>query len=101
MFKAFGRLMMPAAILMVSARLDAALKIALLSKMRPLSKRAKENIFEGYGPLASFSAKRDMAYALSVFDEETYSDLKVIKKIRNVFAHPKGFSFRLRLATGR
>jgi hypothetical protein len=45
---------------MVSARLDTVLRIALLSKMRPLSKRAKENIFEGYGPLASFSAKIDM-----------------------------------------
>jgi DNA-binding MltR family transcriptional regulator len=90
MFKIFGLLMTPAAVLVVTARLDTALKVALLSKMRPLSNKAKENLFEGYGPLASFAAKIDVAYALSVLDDGIYADLKVIKQIRNKFAHPEG-----------
>jgi hypothetical protein len=31
-----------------------------------------------------------LAYALSIFNEATYSDLKVIKQIRDMFAHPQG-----------
>jgi hypothetical protein len=38
----------------------------------------------------SADSKIDVAYSLSIFDEEIHSDLRVIKDIRNIFAHPKG-----------
>jgi DNA-binding MltR family transcriptional regulator len=74
--------------LSICAKLDAALEAAILEKMRPISQRLRITLFEGYGPLASFSAKIDIAFALSIIDEAMYADLKVIKEIRNQFAHP-------------
>jgi hypothetical protein len=88
LFKWFGDRMMSGGMLSLGARIDAALKVALLEKMRPLSNRRKASLFAGYGPLSSFSAKIDLAFALSIFDEDLYSDLKIIKEVRNVFAHP-------------
>jgi hypothetical protein len=88
----FARFMMPWGALVASARLEAAVERGLLIKMRPLSKTRRANLFEGYGPLASFAGKIDIAYALGIFDDETYADLKVIKRIRNEFAHPRGRS---------
>ena len=55
----------------------------------PLSSRLKERLYHGYGPLNSFSAKIDIAYAFSLIDDEIYNDLRAIKDIRNVFAHSK------------
>jgi hypothetical protein len=70
-----GHLMQPALVLIAAARLDYALEVALLSRMRPLSHGQSKRLFEGYGPLATFSAKIDLGYALSIFDEKLYSDL--------------------------
>jgi len=39
------------------------------------------------GPLGTFSAKIDLARALSLIDAQTRRDLRVIKDVRNVFAH--------------
>jgi hypothetical protein len=84
-----GRLIQPAYVLMYVARLDDALEVALLAKMRPsLSNTTKKRLFDG--PLGNFATKIDLAYGLSIFDDEIYSDLKVIKDIRNIFAHPEG-----------
>jgi DNA-binding MltR family transcriptional regulator len=41
----------------------------------------------GYGPLESFSGKIEVSYAFELIDEETYYDLRIIKEIRNTFAH--------------
>jgi hypothetical protein len=85
----FARFMMPVIAVTVGARLDVALERALLTKMRELSPAQRTNLFDGYGPLSSFAAKIDVAYALSIFDDAVYTDLTVIRKIRNVFAHPQ------------
>ena len=42
----------------------------------------------GNGPLATFSAKCRIAFALGVFGEKTNRDLQRIRTIRNAFAHP-------------
>jgi hypothetical protein len=63
--------------------LDAALERALLAKMRELSEAQRTNLFEGYGPLSSFAAKIDVAYALNIFDGALYADLIVIRMLSN------------------
>jgi hypothetical protein len=65
---------------------------ALIAKMRnDLSSKLSERLFEGYGPLSSFSGKIDIAYALNIFPTEIYNDLRAIKDIRNKFAHAKDY----------
>jgi hypothetical protein len=41
----------------------------------------------GDAPLATFSAKIRLAYALSIFGSSTRDDLDTIREIRNAFAH--------------
>jgi DNA-binding MltR family transcriptional regulator len=63
------------------------LRAALLSRMRPLSKTVEARLFEGYGPLSSFSSRIDIAFALDVVSHQIRDDMNTIKKIRNTFAH--------------
>ena len=73
---------------MVSAAvLNQKLMLLLLAKMRPLSIAVLERIFEGYGPLYDLAPKADLAYAISLIDEDLYHEIRVIKDIRNKFAH--------------
>lgn len=44
-------------------------------------------MFKGYGPLASFSAKIDISVLMGLNDEAIAEMLRVIKNIRNDFAH--------------
>jgi DNA-binding MltR family transcriptional regulator len=60
---------------------------ALLTKMRPLSGEMKKRLFDGYGPLSSFSAKIDLSYALRIINKDQYDDLTVVRRIRNQFGH--------------
>jgi len=60
---------------------------ALRTKMRDLPSKLEERLFEGYGPLSTFSGKIDVAYAFNLFGEKTYGDLRAAKDIRNAFAH--------------
>ena len=77
----------PGLVMIYSAALRRALQAAILSKMRPLSNNFKTRLFDGYGPIASFSAQIDLAYALGLIDKDIFDELKVIKEIRNEFAH--------------
>jgi hypothetical protein len=47
----------------------------------------------GYAPLANFAAKIEMAYALEIISKDTYDALRLINKIRVVFAHSKKFTY--------
>jgi DNA-binding MltR family transcriptional regulator len=63
--------------------------------MRPLPKNTREILFEGTGPLGSFSAKVHLGFALSLYNDKSYADLRIINRIRNIFAHepePKTFA---------
>src|SRR5437016_12606 len=44
-------------------------------------------LFDGFAPLATFSAKIDIAFAVGLLPRHIQEDLKRIKKIRNLFAH--------------
>jgi DNA-binding MltR family transcriptional regulator len=81
--------------LLTAAILDRELTTLILKKMRPLSKTKHERLFETIGaPLAEFANKIEMAYALAQIDEDTHAKLKIIKDIRNKFAHlPKECTF--------
>jgi hypothetical protein len=72
-------------VLVSAAVLEDRLQRLLLMKMRNLSNTKAKRIFEG--PLESFAGKADVAYAFELIDEDVYEDLKVIKDIRNEFAH--------------
>lgn len=52
-----------------------------------LKNDVRDKLFTGYGPLASFSAKIDMAFALGLIDAEQRKTLNHVRHIRNVFAH--------------
>jgi DNA-binding MltR family transcriptional regulator len=55
--------------------------------MRGLSKNKKDELFEGTGPLSTFSAKIKLAYALRLLDDKSVLTADCIRNIRNAFAH--------------
>ncbi len=58
-----------------------------LLKSRMLDGKTSEDLFEGSNPLASFSARVDVAYCLGWIGPETCHELHLMRKIRNAFAH--------------
>lgn len=52
-----------------------------------LSEGKKNWLFTGTGPLHSFSAKTEIAFALGLIKEETRAEIRLIGTIRNKFAH--------------
>jgi DNA-binding MltR family transcriptional regulator len=72
-------------VLVSAAVIDDHLQKLLLTKMRNLSNNKAERIFNG--PLRSFAAKIDVAYAFELIDDELHDDLTIIRDIRNEFAH--------------
>jgi DNA-binding MltR family transcriptional regulator len=81
--------------LLSAAILDQELRTAILKKMRPgLSAKKQERIFVGFGPLSEFAAKIELAYALNQINDDIYGKLRIIKEIRDKFAHlPKECTF--------
>ena len=45
------------------------------------------DLFDGFGPLASFAQRISIAYALGAIDKGTMDELRALKEIRNHFAH--------------
>ena len=69
------------AVLLGAAIADQQLKNALLTKMRKLSRKLEKELFTGYGPLSSLSAKIALAYALGFIDNITRSRLTVARSL--------------------
>jgi hypothetical protein len=77
-----------AGIAMVCAsRLEVGVESRLQNQMPNLSGRLKPRLFDGYGPLSSFSAKIEVAFALGFITEMERRYLHAIRDIRNQFAH--------------
>jgi hypothetical protein len=77
-----------AVVIRATSILDALLKFAFTARLRcEPSKTALAEVFEGNGPLATFSAKITLAAAMGITRGDARHDLKVLKKIRNDFAH--------------
>jgi DNA-binding MltR family transcriptional regulator len=70
------------AVSMLEGMLSQALKYRLI-----LNSRLRDQLFGGYGPLATFSAKIDLGYAVGLYNSDTNYDLHVIRRVRNHFAH--------------
>jgi hypothetical protein len=76
-------------VLFTATALEDMLETAMLAKMRDLSNTVHSELFKGYGPLASFSAKIETSYALKLIGDDLIGDFRAIKAIRNAFAHPR------------
>ena len=71
--------------LVTVAVIDEWLQKLLLTAMRPISDTVAKRIFAG--PLSDVAPKADVAYAFNLIDEHTLTRLRVLKSIRNIFAH--------------
>jgi DNA-binding MltR family transcriptional regulator len=90
-----------AAALVAAAYLEERLREAIRALFTDAVVQVKESgqtvesrLFEGTGPLATFSAKISIALALGLVGPESLRELHLIRKIRNEFAHnaePLGF----------
>jgi hypothetical protein len=80
--------------LLAAAIIDESLTQIIKLRLIDEPKMLKE-IFEGQGGLATFSAKIAMGRLMNFYSAETFSDLNIIRKIRNDAAHAtQPFSFR-------
>lgn len=78
----------------MAAFLDAHLQ-KLLASVLIRAPGVLKRLFEWPGPLSSFSAKIQMAYALRLLHHYEHRDLNRVNKIRNAFAHDlHGLSFK-------
>lgn len=80
-----------------SAYVEQELEEFLTSRLVTLKKEEFRGLFEGGGPLSSFSAKTKIAYAFGCIGRNTRNELDRIRTIRNVFAHSR---LPLRFDTG-
>lgn len=63
------------------------LERGLRRRFSHLTKKELQELFEGFGPLSSFSAKIKVAYAIGMIPSSVKKDLEIMKEIRNAFAH--------------
>jgi DNA-binding MltR family transcriptional regulator len=63
--------------------------MSLISLFRSdtVSKNMVSDVFEGKGPLATFSAKIEVCAGLGSITPDVRHDLKIVNKMRNEFAH--------------
>ena len=76
-----------AAAILAAAHFENVLGKQIMHKFVELNRELQKKIFDGYGPLSTFSAKIDIAFALGLYDEENRKGLHKIRRIRNEFAH--------------
>lgn len=76
--------------ILATASLEQALEHALTNKfIRPLTE-IRNQLFDGESaPLRDLAAKARLAYAFGIIGEITFSDISVIRQIRNTFAHSR------------
>lgn len=75
-----------------AALISEALEELLRAHFRHTPDDAKliNSLFQGYAPLAIFSAKFQLAYAFGVLPRELYQVIELIRRLRNEFAHESG-----------
>jgi DNA-binding MltR family transcriptional regulator len=74
------------AAIVAAAWVEEAMSAAIESFLHSDTK-AWQRLFEGNGPLATMSAKIDLARLLGLITETIRSDLHIIRDVRNEFAH--------------
>ena len=73
--------------MIAASQLENALGGLLRDQLPNLSNTLEQKLFGRYGPLATFSAKIDIAYAMGKLTAAGRQDLHAIRNIRNAFAH--------------
>ena len=76
-----------AAAILAAANFEDRLRDAIMTRFVALNRRDEAEIFKPYGPLATFKAKVDIAFALGLYDRKTKKHLHTVGEIRNKFAH--------------
>ena len=74
-------------VIVAASILEDVLRDALKSRFRHSDKDIEGQFMKGYGPLASFRAKIDLAFLLGIFDLRCHRNMVRIKDIRNKMAH--------------
>jgi DNA-binding MltR family transcriptional regulator len=74
-------------VIAASAQIENVLEKLLLAYMRSLTKQEHARLFRGYGPLSSFAAKTDLAYALKMIPKSMLDALNIMRRLRNEIAH--------------
>lgn len=74
------------AAILAEAFLEDRLTKSILAHLRK-DKTTVGVMFKGYGPLASFKAKIDLAFLMEIISPHTHEALHHIREIRNRFAH--------------
>ena len=65
-----------------------------IERMMQGNKKLKEELFNGLGPLSTFSAKIKLSYCFNVISDSMYKELNCLRSIRNIAAHSiEDFSF--------
>ena len=76
-----------ASVIVLASRIERTLEFVIEGHMPLMSNKSKRTLFEGYGPLSSFSAKIDVAKASGYITMSQAKVLDTIRAIRNKFAH--------------
>ncbi|MGY4371111.1 hypothetical protein ACVW1A_007176 [Bradyrhizobium sp. LB1.3] len=80
-------------VLVTAGLIEDELEKLLLSAGRPLENKTAKEIFGAMGPLHGFSAKIEIAYMFELINRDVRDDLRIIKGIRNKFAHTSRYVF--------
>lgn len=88
--------------LIYAANLDNRLKELLTAYFVDVGKDFTKSVYEGNGPLGTFSSKISLAYMSGLLSGPENHDLSLIRKIRNHFAHEEhGWDFSRQEIQGR
>jgi hypothetical protein len=74
---------------------EAHLKNAILSRFHPLSNTRRDDLFNGFGPLATFSAKIEIGSALGLFGQKAREDLDIEDCAQQICASSGGWAVGL------
>lgn len=80
-------------VILSAALLDEALEELLRSVCREIPQDIKATVdplFQGYAPLATFSAKIQLSFALGILPRALRDKIEIIRRLRNDFAHEWG-----------
>lgn len=75
------------AVILGGAYLERALEMSIISKLMSLNPEFDLERFATHSVLKDFEHKITLALHMGIFGEKLYSQLKIIKEIRNYFAH--------------
>jgi hypothetical protein len=74
------------AAILAGAFLEDRLTLAIKTRLIP-DLQVQGKLFKGYGPLATFAAKIDLAYLMGILNKNSRNVFHTIREIRNRFAH--------------